>query len=211
MEQIEETNELQRTEEWYADRRGKVTASKIADVLMAEKTAGHRNYLAQLAVERMTGVTEDTYCSYDMQRGIELEPDAILCYEFITGTKVEKVRFVDHPSVPMSGCSPDGLIMGPQEFPEGLIEIKCPKAATHIDYMLTEKVDGKYIKQMQWQMACTGASWCDFISYNPIMPREKQIVRIRFYRDDETIRNMVDAVVVFNRKVEQMIADIEAA
>jgi putative phage-type endonuclease len=199
---------LQCSPEWFAMRLGKVTASKVADVMSKGKgtaeSAGVRNYRAQLVCERLTGQAEETYCNGAMQRGVELEPLARECYEFIKGVTVEQVAFVDHPFVPMSGASPDGYIGA-----DGLVEIKCPNTATHIDYLLSGKAPAQYIPQMLWQMACTGRKWCDFVSYDPRLPEELQLFIVRFDRDEAQISEMEKAVIAFNLSIEKMITDLK--
>lgn len=201
---------IQGSPEWFAMRLGKVTASKIADVMSKGKggaeSAGVRNYRAQLVCERLTGTVEETYTNGAMARGIELEPIARECYEFIKGVTVKQVAFVDHPTIPMSGASPDGCLED-----GGLIEIKVPNTATHIEYLLGGKPPAQYIPQMLWQMACTGAAYCDFVSYDDRLPEEMQLFIVRFHRDDAAIAEMEAAVIAFNQSVEKMIADLKAA
>jgi len=195
--------------EWFQMRLGKITASKIADVMSkgrgnAEAT-GVRNYRAQLVCERLTGTVEETYTNGAMQRGIELEPLARSCYEFIKGVSVEQVAFVDHPSIRLSGASPDGLVND-----DGNLEIKCPNTATHIEYLLGGKPPSQYIPQMMWQMACTGRSWTDFVSYDPRLPEDLQLFIVRLDRDDKIIADMEAAVIDFNDSVDKMILDLKA-
>lgn len=195
--------------DWRSLRVGKVTASKIADVMAKLKSggeaAGVKNYRAQLVCERLTGVAEESYCNGAMQRGIEMEPLARECYEFFTGNRVEQVAFIDHPTIPMSGMSPDGMI-----GEEGLVEIKCPNSATHIEYLLAGTPPSQYIPQMMWQMACSGRLWCDFVSYDNRLPEEMQLFIARLHRDDEMIKVMESAVIEFNASVEKTISDLRA-
>jgi putative phage-type endonuclease len=199
---------IQGSPEWFALKLGKVSASKIADVMSKGKgsaeSAGVRNYRAQLVCERLTGQREETYTNGAMQRGVELEPLARECYEFLTGHNVEQVAFIDHPTIPMSGASPDGCI-----GEDGLVEIKCPNTATHIDYLLGAVPPSAYVPQMMWQMACTGRKWCDFVSYDPRLPEELQLFKVRLDRDDAMISAMESAVIAFNASVERMIADLK--
>jgi len=200
---------VQGSPEWFAARLGKITASKIADVMSKGKgsaeSAGVRNYRAQLVCERLTGVVEESYTNGAMQRGTELEPFARECYEFIKGVAVQQIGFVNHPTIPMSGASPDGLIND-----DGLVEFKCPNSATHIDYLLEGVAPAAYIKQMMWQMACTGRQWCDFVSYDPRLPEELQLFIVRLLRDEAMIAEMETAVIAFNQSVEKMITDLKA-
>ena len=202
-------NIIQGSPEWFAARLGKITASKIADVMSKGKggaeSAGVRNYRAQLVCERLTGVVEESYTNGAMQRGTELEPLARECYEFIKGVTVQQIGFVHHPTIPQSGASPDGLIED-----AGLVEIKCPNSATHIDYLLENVPPAAYVKQMMWQMACTGRQWVDFVSYDPRLPEEMQLFIVRLERDEAMIKEMETAVIAFNQSVERMISDLKA-
>lgn len=199
----------QGTEAWHQCRLGKVTASKIADVLSKGKngaeSAGVKNYRAQLVCERLTGTREESYINGAMQRGTEFEPFARECYEFLKGVEVEQIAFVDHPTVPMSGCSPDGLIGD-----DGHVEIKCPNTANHIEYLLSGKPPAQYIPQMMWQMACTGRKYCDFVSYDNRLPEEYQLFIVRLERDNAMIAEMEAAVIKFNESVDKMIDDLKA-
>lgn len=194
MESIE-----QGTPQWFDLKRGKISATHMADILMKPDNAGYRNYLAKLLLERVTGATEETYCSYDMQRGIELEESARACYSFETYNIVEQVAWVDHPTIKMAGCSPDGLI-----GLDGGVEFKCPKAATHLNYIMTGKIDRDYMLQMQWQMACANRKWIDFASYHPAFPEDKQLKIIRVLRDEEKIAELEDAAIKFDMQVDLM-------
>ena len=194
----------QGTEEWFAIKRGKIGATHMADILMKPTAAGYRYYLAKLVLERLTDTTEETFCSFDMQRGIELEPAARLCYSFETGNVVEQIAWVDHPTIELAGCSPDGLANS-----DGLVEFKCPKQATHLlDYILDEKIDRNYLLQIQWQMACCGRDWNDFCSYHPDFPEDKQLKIIRVLRDADEIAKLEEAAIAFNLKVEETIKQL---
>lgn len=201
---------IQGSEAWHLLRIGKVTASRIADVLSkgrnGAESAGVRNYRSQLVCERLTGAREETYINAAMMRGTELEPLARECYEFIKGVEVNQTAFVDHPTVLMSGCSPDGLTND-----DGLIEIKCPNTATHIDYLLNNVVPSDYIPQMMWQMACTGRKYCDFVSYDNRLPENMQLFIKRLERDNAKIAEIETAVIEFNSSVNKMIESLKAA
>lgn len=196
-------NIVQGSEAWHQQRLGKVTASKVADVVARTKTgwgASRANYMAQLIAERLTGAKTESYSNAVMQWGTETEPQARAAYSFFTDSPVEEVGFVDHPAIAMSGASPDGLVSE-----DGLIEIKCPGTANHIDTLLGESIDGKYIKQMQWQMACTGRKWCDFVSFDPRLPVELQIKIIRVVRDQVMIDELDKEIRVFLKEVDSKI------
>ena len=178
--------------EWFAMRAGKVTASKVSDVMSAITTAGYKNYLADLVVERLTGNKTESFTNAAMQWGVDQEPIARAEYEVKTGNFVDQIAFVDHPAIANFGCSPDGLVGD-----DGLIEIKCPNTATHIDYVMQDKVPTKYIPQIQCQLAVTGRKWCDFVSFDPRLPDGLQILIVRLERDDEYIEKLEARVVKF--------------
>lgn len=182
----------QGSQEWLALRAGKVTASKVSDVMSAITTAGYKNYLADLVVERLTGNKTESFTNAAMQWGVDQEPIARAEYEVKTGNFVDQIAFVDHPTIANFGCSPDGLVGD-----DGLIEIKCPNTATHIDYVMQDKVPTKYIPQIQCQMAVTGRKWCDFVSFDPRLPDGLQILIVRLERDDEYIEKLEARVIKF--------------
>jgi putative phage-type endonuclease len=176
----------QRSDEWFAARLGKVTASRVADVIAKTKTgpsASRENYATQLVLERLTNKQAESYTNAAMQWGTDTEPMARQAYELKRGLFVNETGFVDHPTIEMSGASPDGLV-----GTDGLIEVKCPNSATHMETMLTQKVPAKYIPQMMWQMACTGRNWCDFVSYDPRFPENLQIFIERVTYDPTYVR-----------------------
>jgi len=195
---------IQGSAEWKAERVGKVTASRIADMVARTKTgwgASRANYAAQLVAERLTGEPTEGFTNAAMQWGIEHEGEARTAYEFIRDADVAAVGFVPHPTIPMSGASPDGLVGD-----DGLVEIKCPNTATHIDTLLNPEVDSKYVLQMQWQMACTGRKWCDFASFDPRLPAAMQLVVIRINRDDVKIAELEKQAVEFLAEIEATVA-----
>ena len=188
----------QRTAEWHQARLGKVTASKIADVMMKPSAAGYQNYKAQLVCERLTGNPTESFTSAAMQHGTDTEPQARAFYEMQTGLDVKEVGFVDHPSITMTGASPDGLIGD-----SGLVEIKCPQQPKHIKALMGSKPDRRYILQMQWQMVCAERSWCDFVSFNPSFPAEMQMNVLRVDLDKNLAAEITDAVVAFLSDVDE--------
>lgn len=195
----------QKTEEWFAARLGKVTASRIKDVLAGKTTAARRNYMAQLVIERMTQHKPDAFTNAAMQWGTDQEPFARAAYEARNGVLVDETGLVDHPVIPNSGASPDGLIGD-----DGLLEIKCPNSATHMETLLSRKPDSDYIAQMQWQMACTGRAWCDFVSFDPRMPENLQLCIIRVNRDAKQIETLEKEVIKFLAEVENQITQLKA-
>lgn len=199
MDQIE-----QGSAEWFALRCGKVTASRVSDVVAKTRSgpaASRANYLAQLVAERLTGNIAETYSNAVMQWGTDQEPEARTAYEFLRNAAVEQVGFVGHPTISMSGASPDGLVGA-----DGLVEIKCPNTATHIETLLGQSIPGKYETQMLWQMACTGRAWCDFVSYDPRLPESMQLFVQRLDRNDTRISELEAEVVTFLAELDTTVA-----
>lgn len=171
----------QRSEEWFQARLGKVTASRVADVLAKIKSgesASRRNYKIQLVSERLTGEKQETYINQAMQDGIDREFYAREKYVQQHG-KVEEVGFIQHPTLE-AGASPDGLVGD-----DGLIEIKCPLGTTHTETLMTQEVPSKYMPQIQFQLLVTGRKWCDFVSFNPMFPEHLQLFVRRVFADKE--------------------------
>lgn len=196
----------QRTDSWFAARVGKVTASRVADVVARTRNgwgASRANYAAQLIAERLTGQPAETYSNAAMAWGTEKEPEARDAYQFYTDIEVEEVGFIDHPSIAMSGASPDG-----RAGDSGLVEIKCPNTATHIETLLTGQIADKYIKQMMWQIACEKRDWCDYVSYDPRMPEEHRIWIKRVERDDSLIASLESDVSEFLAEVDTKISQL---
>ncbi len=194
----------QGTEEWHAARCGKVTASRIADVCARTKSgwgASRANYMAQLIAERLTGTVAESFTSKAMEWGTDTEAEARNAYAFIHSVDVELVGFVDHPIIGSSGASPDGLVGN-----SGLVEIKCPNTATHIDTLLSGKIPGKYVKQMLGQTACTDRQWCDFVSYDPRMPEHMRMFVQRLARCEQTMAGIVEDVVTFQSELSEKLA-----
>jgi putative phage-type endonuclease len=193
----------QGTPEWFAQRLGKVTASRVADIMAKTKTgvaASRGNYLAQLVAERLTGQSADTFKSGAMQHGTETEPQARMVYEAETGQIVTEVAMINHPTIEMSGASPDGFV-----GTDGLVEIKCPNTSTHIASLMADKAPSGYMAQMQWQMACTGRAWCDFVSFDPRMPEDMQLLIKRVPRDEALIAEYEAEVIKFLAEVQETV------
>ena len=196
----------QRTDEWFAARIGKVTASRVADVIAKTKSgygAGRANYLADLVVERLTGQKAQGFSNAAMEWGTQTEPQARAAYSAKTGILVEEVGFIDHPTVAMSGASPDGFAE------EGLIEVKCPNTSTMLEYILDGKPPQKYVTQMQWQMACTDRPWCDFVSFDPRLPERLQLLVVRVPRDDDYIAMLETEVRKFLAEVDEKVTKLQ--
>lgn len=186
---------IQGSDAWKALRLGKVTASRVADVVAKTKSgpaASRANYAAQLIAERLTQTVAESYTNAAMQHGTETEPEARSAYEFYQGVTVTEIAFVAHPTINQAGCSPDGLVGD-----DGLVEIKCPNTATHLETLLGQVVPGKYDTQIQFQLACTGRKYCDFVSYDPRMPENMRLFIKRVERNDERILELETEVAAF--------------
>lgn len=193
----------QRSEDWFAARLGKVTASRVADVIAKTKTGystSRDNYMAQLVCERLTGKKGESFSNSSMQWGTETEPLARAAYEAAKLEIVQEVGLIDHPFLPMCAASPDGLISD-----DGMLEIKCPNTSTHFDTLLAGKMPSKHIPQVQWQMACANRLWVDFVSFDPRAPEGLQLFVTRVERDDKYILELEAEVNKFLEELETKI------
>lgn len=193
----------QRTEAWFQSRLGRVTASRVADVIAKTKSgysASRDNYMAQLICERLTGQQGESFTNAAMQHGTETEPLARSAYEAHSDVMVEEVGFVQHPKIEQAGASPDGLV---GLF--GMLEIKCPNTATHIDTLLSQTVPTKYITQMQWQMRCCERQWCDFVSFDPRLPQDLQLFVKRVDFDAAYVATLEEEVNLFLKELDQKV------
>lgn len=195
----------QGSEEWFTVRLGKVTASRLSDVMAKTRSgygAARKNYMMELICQTLSGSREEGFTSSAMQRGIELEPEARNAYEFFKNVDVEETGFAIHSSIDLFGASPDGLV-----GEDGLLEIKCPNTATHFEFLKTGEPKREYILQMHGQMLCTGRSWCDFVSYdNRLQGLEFKCVRIE--RDDQLSEDIVSEVKDF---IEELSINLDLA
>lgn len=202
-------NLIQGTPEWRQARCGSLGASRIAEALARTKTgwgASRANLMAELICERLTGIPADSYTNAAMQWGIDTEPMARAAYSFHSGFDVVQVGLIHHPRIAGTHASPDGLVSG-----DGLVEIKCPNSATHIETLLVEGVPEKYLKQAQWQMACTDRHWCDWVSFDPRMPESMRLFIKRIARDEKMISDMEKEVLAFLRELESKVQGLRQA
>lgn len=198
----------QRSADWYEYRLGKVTASRVADVITKTKTGWgfkRREYAAQLISERLTGQKSDVFVSPAMRWGTEIEPQARAAYSLQSGLDVVELAFVDHPELIMAGCSPDGLV-----GLDGLTEIKCPTTATHLDTLEAGRFPADYYPQIQFQLACTGRDWCDAVSFDPRLPEQMRLFVERIDRDSAYIGELNAAVREFLTEVDARVAKLRA-
>jgi len=196
----------QGTPEWFSARLGNVTASRVADVIAKTKSgysASRDNYMAQLICERMTGTVAESYTNAAMLHGTETEPLARAAYESYADVLVDQVGYIPHPIIDRAGASPDGLV-----GLYGLLEIKCPNTATHIDTLISEQVPTKYITQMQWQMSCTGRTWADFVSFDPRLPSGLQMFVKRVEFDAEYVAMLKEEVIKFLNELDAKISKL---
>ena len=195
----------QGSQAWFECRLGCVTSSRVADAISKLKrkegeSAARRNLRYEILCELLTKKPSEHYVSRYMEEGKENEPLARTAYELQKDVIVEQVGFVYHDRIKMAGASPDGLVGD-----DGLIEIKCPKTSTHLEYLINAVVPEEYKPQMYWQMACTDRQWCDFVSYDPRLPEDLQLLVVRLPRDNERIAEMEKAVEEFLFEVDQML------
>lgn len=199
----------QGSDEWLAVRLGKVTASRVCEVLAKGKggapSASRANYLAELVVERLTGKPiPETFQSQAMQRGKETEQQAIDAYTFERGLPVARVGFVAHPRIAMSGASPD-LLVGD----DGGAEFKCPNTATHLDSLRGGSIPKVYRDQILWNLACTGRQWWDFVSFDPRLPRDLSLHIVHIERNEDAIAAVETEVAAFLREVDRAVDTLE--
>lgn len=196
---------IQGSPEWMASRIGKVTASKVKDVMAKGGGATRKNYMMQLLCERLTGVPggPDLSRNAAVQNGIEKEPFARMAYELERSVITEESGLIEHPRIAGFGASPDGLVGD-----RGLIEIKCPNTANHVAVMQSGKHDPQYEWQMLAQMACTGRDWVDFVSFDDRLPEPLQYVCYRYERDDVRIRAMESEVAAFLEELAALEAEM---
>jgi len=189
----------QGSESWLRIRLGKVTASRVADVMAKTKTgvsASRGNYLIELALQRVTGVIEASYTNDAMQWGKDNEQTARTAFEVAHNVFVDQVAFVDHPTIKDFGCSPDGIIG------DSLLELKCPyQSAVHWSYF-KDGCPSKYYTQIQAQMSCTGAKSVWFVSFDPRMPPRSQLYIEEVMRDADFIEKLESEVKQFLNEVE---------
>lgn len=194
--------------EWYARRVGKITASRLGDLTARTKTgwgASRAAYVAELVVERLTGAPYPSFETQAMRWGRETEAQARDAYTFYSGVTVELVAFVDHPDLPRTGASPDGRVGA-----DGLVEIKCPATATHIERLLGAPIPRGHLLQMQWQMECDRRQWCDYVSFDPRVPEEMRLHVERIQRDDDVIAELRDVIAEADAEVAAKVAALRA-
>ena len=199
----------QGSEEWFAARLGRVTASRVADVMVKTKSgygAGRANYMMELLCQRLTGKREDSYTNASMQRGTDLEPIARGRYEIENDVLVDEIGIVNHPTIENFAASPDGLVGD-----EGLLEIKCPNTATHVKFLQSGKIPLNYQTQMTVQMLCTERNWCDFVSYDDRLPEHLEYRCVRFELNADRAKEITTQVEIFLKELDELIEKLGEA
>jgi putative phage-type endonuclease len=192
----------QGSDEWLQARVGIATASRFTDIMATTRSgysASRKNYMAELTVEQITGLPTETYKSSAMQWGTDNEPLARLQYELETGNEVEETSLWIDNLLPI-GASPDGLI-----GKDGTLEIKCPNTATHLQTLMSEQVPYQYVAQVQGQLMLTERNWCDFVSYDPRLPENAQMIIIRVERDEVFIEKLLKELTLFLDEVDEQV------
>lgn len=196
----------QRTDDWYDARLGRATASRFKDVMTTIRSgeaAAVKNYRAELVAERLTGKPAESFTTQAMQHGIDSEPVARLEYQLFTGRNVTECGFFKHNELE-AGASPDGLI-----GEDGLLEIKCPNTASHIETLIKRAVPSQYFWQVMGQLWITGRKWCDFVSFDDRLPDNAQLFITRVERDEAAIEQLSETVKSFLASVDQEVSFIK--
>jgi len=199
---------VQGSDSWKKARMGKITASRLSD-LMKKTKYGESTYKTrlrmELAIERITGKSTNTFMNQAMYDGVEREPDARTLFEAMTGKDVALCGSFDHPTIVNSSASPDGLLRGEN----ATLELKCPTHVTHCRNILSDKMPKNYEHQVQWQIACTESDYAYFASYHPDFPPELRLKVVKVEKDDKLIAEIEEAVREFDIEVEGLINDIK--
>ena len=186
----------QRTPEWIMERLGHATGSRASDILAGKDTAARRGYITQIVTERLTGLAQDFYTNADMQRGIDVEPLAKAAYQ-ARYELTDDVGFIKHPLIRWFGASPDAMVGA-----DGLVEIKCPRSTTHLDYLQAGRVPTKYVPQMLAQLSCTRRKWVDFVSFDDRFPEHLRLFVVRFEPTATEIE-------LFEGKVKEFLSEVD--
>lgn len=197
----------QRTPEWFQARMGKATASRFGDIMAKTRSgyaASRKNYMAELVSQRLTGTVPENFTSTAMQWGIDNEPLARLEYTLDTGNEAKETGLWLHDTLAV-GASPDGFVNS-----DGILEIKCPNTATHIETLATKQLPRQYEAQVQGQLWVTGKKWCDFVSYDPRLPENAQMVVIRIERDEKFIKELEEEIKKFLDEVEEQVKFVKS-
>ena len=209
IDELNSTEVIQGSEEWFAVRMGKITASRLGDIMRKTKW-GESTYKSkvrlELAIERLTGKSASSVVmNKAMYDGVEREPDARLLFEAMTGKEVALCGSFDHPEIVNTSASPDGLIRGEN----AVLEIKCPMHSTHAKNLMSETMPKNYTYQVQWQIACTESDYAYFASYHPDFPPELRLKWVRVEKDDSIIKSLEEEIRAFDISIEDLIIKIK--
>jgi hypothetical protein len=190
--------------QWFQHHVGCVSGSYMSAVLdftlKGVPGSKRKTYFRTKLAELLTGVAvHDNYVSQEMLDGIDREPLACAAYERETGVMLEPIGFCLHDTIPRFGCSPDRLVGD-----DGLIEVKCPKAGTHLQWLLDQRIPPEHLPQLLAELSVTGRAWADFVSFSPEMPKPLRTMIIRLERSAVDLEPIEKAVSQFN-------ADVDAA
>ena len=204
-----EVEVIQGSEEWFAVRRGKITASRLGDIMRKTKW-GESTYKAkvrlELAIERITGKSASSVVmNQAMRDGVDREPDARKLFEAITGKEVALCGSFDHPNIVNTSASPDGLLRDEN----AVLELKCPTHVTHAKNLMSDKMPKNYEYQVQWQIACTESDYAYFASYHPDFGKDLRLKYVKVERDDSVIKSLEEAVRQFDIEIEDLIIKIQ--
>jgi hypothetical protein len=203
---------IQGSELWAELRCGDVTASRAADVIaMIEKgknkgqeKAERSDYRTELICERLTGIPYQHVITREMQWGRDHEDAAADAYASHTGAPVARCGYVIHPTIARFGSSPDRWVGD-----VGLLQIKCPKTNTHLEWMMAGTIPVKHVAQMLAEFSCDPArQWCDFMSFDPRLPEHLQKFILRYHRDDKLIVGLEAEVRHFNLEIERVMQSL---
>lgn len=196
----------QRSPAWFAARLGRLTGSRACDMLAtikAGEAAARRDLRMQLVCERLTGqLQEDAFINAAMQRGIDCEPLAFAAYEGASGLLTQRTGFLASTEH-QTGCSLDGHV---GDF-DGIVELKCPKSATHLKYLRSSGVPSDHLPQILHNLWVSGAAWCDFVSFDDRFPLNLQLFRVRVDRDEKVIADYASKALAFLDEVDR---DVQA-
>jgi len=200
---------VQGSEDWFKARLGVITASRLGDVMRKTKW-GESTYKAklrlELAIERITGKSaSNVVMNQAMRDGVEREPDARALFEAVTGKEVAEVGSFDHPTIPNTSASPDGLIRGEN----ACLELKCPTHATHAKNLMSDTMPKNYIYQVQHQIQCTESDYAYFASYHPDFPKDLRLKWVRVERDDSVLESLNEEIRAFDISIEDLIIKIQ--
>jgi putative phage-type endonuclease len=193
--------------EWLSLRLGKITASRVKDVLTKGRGTSpsktSESYMMELIAEILTGNSKPFFENDAMRWGTETEPQARAMYavnnDFVD---VKEVAFVEHNE--QVGISPDGLI-----GEDGLLEIKCPNTTTQLKRALSDDYSADYKAQIQCQLWVTEREWCDFVSFDPRLECAAGYLQQRVMRDEEYIKDMQIKTYLFIDKMNELIIKLK--